>query len=413
MNIAVLWARLGPYHLARLRGAAAAVAATDSEARVFGLEVAGSDSIYDWDPVAGDASFERVTLFPDRDYESLSEREISGAVRAALDRICPDAIAVNGWAAREAQAAMDWRRRQTGTCVVLMSETKRDDAPRAWWKELVKSRIVRRADAALVGGRAQAAYLRRLGFPNRRIFIGYDAVDNDYFRKGADAAKAQAAKLRSERGLPERFYFACTRFIERKNIDGLLHAYAGYRSACNHTPWGLVIAGGGEEKANLIDLQTRLGLEGVVWPGFVQYGELPIYYGLASAFVHPAKSEPWGLVTNEAAASGLPLLLSRTVGAGLELLSPGDNGFDFDPLRTEDMRSALLRLSQSPDATLERMGRRSSEIVRDWGPERFGTQLMAAIGSTREAGTAWRGSGPAYRSRADTTFITNASGNGR
>ena len=370
-----MWARFGPYHLARLRGAAEAAGRC---ARIHGIEICRTDSIYAWDQVESDGTFERVTLFPDRAYETLSAGEIRAAVHEALNRMSPDVVAVNGWGVEEARAAIDWRHGRGGRRVVLMSETKEDDAPRVWWKEVVKSRIVRRCDVALVGGRAQAAYLRRLGFPEARIFIGYDAVDNDYFSRGAEAVRARAGCTRQELGLPERFFFACTRFIPRKNIDGLLEAYASYRAASAGPPWGLVIAGAGEETATLLGLERDLQLEGVIWPGFVQYESLPIYYGLASAFIHPAKTEAWGLVLNEAAASGLPLLASRTVGAGLELLREGENGFGFDPFDGGEIRNAMFRMAQAADPELARMGRRSMAIVQDWGPERFGAQLLAA-----------------------------------
>ena len=64
-----------------------------------------------------------------------------------------------------------------------------------------------------------------------------------------------------------------TRVCSRKNIDGLLRAYAQYRAACAH-PWGMVIAGGGPEQAAWQELESSIGLEGVLWPGFVQYGDL-------------------------------------------------------------------------------------------------------------------------------------------
>jgi glycosyltransferase involved in cell wall biosynthesis len=377
MTIVVMWARFGPYHMARLRGLAAA------GVRVVGLEVCRSDAVYDWDPVDGEAAFERVTLFPDRPYEQLSGEEIRAAVSAALDRFAPAAVAINGWSAHEARAAMRWRGRRSDCPLILMSETKQDDAPRAWWRELAKSWIVRRADAALVGGQAQADYLTSLSFPADRIFIGYDAVDNDYFRSGAAAVRADAPKVRRELGLPDRFFFACTRFIARKNLDGLLKGYAAYRAACVEPPWGLVIAGGGEAQQSLAALERSLGLDGVVWPGFVQYDALPAYFGLASAFVHPARSEPWGLVVNEAAASGLPILVSRTVGAGLELLHDGENGFGFDPDSIAGIAEALTRMHRTPETARLAMGARSSVIVQAWGPDRFGAQMLAAIDQVR------------------------------
>ena len=77
---------------------------------------------------------------------------------------------------------------------------------------------------------------------------------------------------------------------------------------------------------------TSLDLDrSVRLPGFRQYDELPAYYGLAEAFVHASRTEQWGLVVNEAMASGLPVLVSRQCGCAPELVAHGTNGYQFDP----------------------------------------------------------------------------------
>ncbi|QVL50086.1 MAG: glycosyltransferase family 1 protein [Thiocapsa sp.] len=377
MSILVLWARFGAYHLARLRGLAEVAGGVGRG--VVGVEVAGQDH-YGWDVCSGAAGFERRTLFPNQRYGDLEVRKIRLGVLTALDTTNPDVVAVNGWGVPEARAAIGWCRRR-GVPAVLMSETKADDggAPRRWWKEAVKRRLVERCDAALVGGRMQAAYLADLGFSRERIILGYDAVDNDYFAKGATAARADAVRWRAETGLPKRYFFACTRLLPRKNVDGLLRAYAEYRRRCREVPWDLVIAGSGEEASALFDLERHLGVHGVHWVGFLQYEQLPIYFGLASAFVHPAKSEPWGLVVNEAAASGLPLLVGRTVGAAYELVGDGDNGILFDAGRDTDITRALLAAGEASAEARAAMAERSVAIVAEWSPRRFGEQMMAAV----------------------------------
>ncbi|MDS4040586.1 MAG: glycosyltransferase family 4 protein [Candidatus Competibacter sp.] len=379
MKIAILWPRFGPYHLARLRGATERCAARG--ARIVGLEIAQQDH-YAWDLREGADGFDRHTVFPEARYDALTSRQIGRGVAQALDAIRPAVVAINGWSVPEARAALAWCRRR-GARAVLMSETKWDDGDqRTWWKETIKGWLVRRCDAALVGGRPQADYLQRLGFPHARIFFGYDVVDNDYFARETARVRTAAAAHRARHRLPERYFFACTRFLPRKNIDGLLRAYAAYRAAAG-TPWGLVIAGSGEEADALHALQRRLGLDGVDWPGFVQYEQLPVYFGLAAAFIHPAKSEPWGLVVNEAAASGLPLLVSRTVGARYELLAEGDNGFLFDPTDIADIARVLRAMADLPESDRAAMGARSTAVVADWSPTRFGEGLFAAISAAQ------------------------------
>jgi 1,2-diacylglycerol 3-alpha-glucosyltransferase len=381
VRVAILWARFGAYHLARLKAAAEAGGAAGAE--VFGIEIAQRDQ-YAWAHHGGSTGFERVTLFSDHDYGALAPGQIRREVTAALQRLGADVVAVNGWGTPEARAAIAWRRRTAGARAVLMSETKEDDGVRRWWKELPKGWLVRSCDAALVGGRAQEQYLEKLGFPPGRVFHGYDVVDNDYFASQAAAARADGAIVRRRFGLPVRFFFACTRFLPRKNISGLLRAYADYRKQAAE-PWALVIAGSGEEEGSLRRLAADLALDDVYWPGFLQYDQLPAYFAMAGAFVHPALAEPWGLVVNEAAACGLPLLVSRTVGARYELVDEGTNGLLFDPANTDDICRALLAISTMPAQQRASMGDRSSAIAADWGPRRFGEGLFSAIAAAQPA----------------------------
>ncbi len=346
---------------------------------VIGIEVARADGIYDWAGVESGDAIVVKTLFQDRHYDTLSFREIRAELWQLLDALQPDAVAINGWSMAEARAAIFWAERR-GRVAVVMSETKADDAPRIWWKEIAKRWLLARCDAALVGGAAHARYLEAMDFPAERIVLGYDVVDNDYFRRGCALVRHDAQARRAAAGLPETYFFACTRFIARKNVDLLLRGYARYRArAGGETAWGLVIAGGGEEESRLKALARALGLDGVIWPGFVQYDELPLYYGLASAFVHAAITEPWGLVVNEAIASSLPVLVSRSVGAAGELVAPGVNGLLFDPADADDLAEAMTRLAAMSAEQRADMARASAAIARCWEPSRFGAGLLSAV----------------------------------
>ncbi len=83
----------------------------------------------------------------------------------------------------------------------------------------------------------------------------------------------------------------------------------------NPEMWDLVLLGDGPLKPTLLKLISSLGLESCVHlPGFKQYDELPVYLGLAETFIHASTTEQWGLVVNEAMASGLPVLVSNRCG---------------------------------------------------------------------------------------------------
>ena len=134
--------------------------------------------------------------------------------------------------------------------------------------------------------------------------------------------------------MPENYFLASARFIEKKNLSTLIEAYAEYRrrsSAFAKATADKEIAGkrrgtscflgDGPLRETLNSQLSTLNLhEHVHLPGFKPYDELPVYYALANAFVHASTTEQWGLVVNEAIASGLPVIVSDRCGCAPELV---------------------------------------------------------------------------------------------
>ena len=101
-------------------------------------------------------------------------------------------------------------------------------------------------------------------------------------------------------------------------------------------------------------------------------------YARADVFALLSLHETWGVVVNEAAASGLPLLLSDRVGAAHDLVRDGANGF---VVPAEDVAAAAAALERLAGDTELRQaaGARSRELVRDWGYEPSVESFVAAV----------------------------------
>jgi glycosyltransferase involved in cell wall biosynthesis len=429
--VAVLFHRLGPYHFARLQAAGRLLS-------IVAIESSGVDETYAWDVVAGADHFERVTLFDRADALKLPAAEVASRVGLALDKAQPSVVVVPGWADSAALGALRWCV-QNQVPAVVMSESTAWDEKRSGWREWVKRRIVGLCSAALVGGTPHKDYMVQLGMPAERIFLGYDAVDNGYFQGKAEMLKTESI---NKYGLPARYFLASARFVEKKNLPRLIQAYARYRALAQRsesigenvesgkqkaetqnkleTPkaaceigkatsraeenknefqlsafpisafkddprppttdlWHLVLLGDGPLKSDLCCLISDLGLQHcVLLPGFKQYPDLPAYYGLASAFVHASTTEQWGLVVNEAMASGLPVLVSNRCGCARDLVQEGKNGFTFDPCNVEQLASLMLNISAF-NFPLSAFGSESHRLISHWGPERFASGLQQAV----------------------------------
>ncbi len=362
--VVVVFHHIGPYHHARLNAAADRLSVTGIEWSAKGYDA--------WGAAATPARYHKVSLFPEATNHSPGNAELRCAFWSALEQMNPDVVAVNGWNNFGSLVAANCCVRR-GIPMVVMSESARQDEPRTLWKESIKRRIVGLYSAALVGGQRHVEYLVELGMPRERVFTGYDVVDNDYFGR-------RTAEIRNKRGLPENYFLASARFIEKKNLSTLIEAYAEYRRRSEiaaKVPWDLVVLGDGPLRETLNSQLSTLNLnEHVHLPGFKPYDELPVYYALANAFVHASTTEQWGLVVNEAIASGLPVIVSERCGCVPELVQ--SNGFTFDPTNEHELTARLLQMASLSDQDRKRLGDNSYKIAANFAPERFGEGLERA-----------------------------------
>jgi glycosyltransferase involved in cell wall biosynthesis len=190
-----------------------------------------------------------------------------------------------------------------GIRTVMMNESHAGTEQATGWKRWIKRQIVKRFDAAFVGGEPHKRHFASLGIPAENIFTGYDAVDGDFFAQHADEIRAGAKKsvqfsvsvgleqacledsagssqteqqsLRDEYGLPERYFLSLGRMVEKKNLATLVSAYARYAQGVavagkrlkvkdhdveRQAPVALVFVGSGELENALREQARSLGL---------------------------------------------------------------------------------------------------------------------------------------------------------
>lgn len=378
MRILGLLINLVPYHVARWHAVSAQQGCDVSVVQLrtkdeFGVLEAGSVGL----------SFHVETLGIQK---VIPPHELRSMMTEVVERLAPDVVVICGYSF-PISLAMLLAAGQRGIPVVVCSESNRDDFKRSWWKEFAKRRVIRLCRSGLVGGTPQKEYLKELGLLEDRIFTGYNAVNNEHFAVGADRARRNASQLQGETGVPDRYLLAVARFTEKKNLIGLVAAYRRFVERADASAPHLVILGDGPLRAALeqqireLDLSFRVHL-----PGAIGYDRLPNYYGLAAAFIHASSTEQWGLVVNEAMASGLPILVSRRCGCAWDLVREGANGRSFDPESQEDIVSAMEWFNALPPSTAEAAGALSRAIVAAWSPEAFAVNLVKAAEAAISAG---------------------------
>ena len=373
-RVAAIIINLVPYHHARWEACAVL---TGSETHLVELTDRDEFKVLEF---SKEAHFARHTLFPK---SGSVEAVLAQSMMKTLDAIRPDVVCVSGWGLSVSLAAMKWAALRC-IPIVMLSESNEFDEARSTIKEWIKRRLVGLCSAGLAGGSPQAEYLVKLGLPIERVFVGYDVVDNRYFAERSEELGARSLDL-GETKRP--FFLACARFGKKKNLPGLIRAYSRYREKTLHstldcrpsTLFDLVIAGDGEGRAEIERTIRECGNSDYVHlVGAKGYTELPSYYAQAGAFIHASTTEQWGLVVNEAMASGLPVLVSNRCGCASDLVKEGENGWTFDPTNEEQMADLMLRIASDEKARVQ-MGAKSREIIAEWGPERFASGVKAAV----------------------------------
>lgn len=329
------------------------------------IELRNKSIDYSWSRI-NFTSFRRVTL-----------EECGLDLEAALDSVAPDVVFIPGWSGILIFRAIAWCRMRR-VPAVIMSDSQEIDSKRGWWREVIKGWLLRNGSAAFVAGVRHKAYAEALGMPSDRIVMGYDCVDNFYFSGMADLVRARFQSVRAELGLKRPFVLCSARFVPKKNLLGLIEAFAQSKARLENDV-DLVILGDGPLRSVIEEKIEELGLQGtVVLPGFVQYQHLPLWFGLAEAFILASTTEQWGLVVNEAMASGLPVIVSELCGCSPDLVVKGITGFSFDP-RDRDELSRLLDdvMCMDPEAR-RHMGWAARQRVERFSPERFAEAAIEA-----------------------------------
>ena len=269
--------------------------------------------------------------------------------------------------------------------VLVRSDSQLKDRPRSGLKLAVKSiffALLRNmVDAVLVSGTLNADYWRHYMGKDFPLFMLPYAVDNAWFQQQCRLAAATQPHLETELNLlPGRpvILFA-SKLQTRKLCSDLVTAYAELieGAAESEQPY-LVIVGDGEERDNLEQQVSLLGLLGVRFAGFQNQSAMPRFLALATVFVLPARHEPWGLIVNEAMNAAVPVILTEDVGAQPDLVTDGVEGCVYPVGDIPALTAALRRILATPE-TAAAMGQHALARINQWSFEADIQGLREAI----------------------------------
>lgn len=333
----IVWSQFADYHCDRCDAIGQRLG---ERYDVLAVEVATGSQTYSW-PASRPLGFARKqTLFPGAELESLSFFKRTRALLGALWGCQTVFIGIPY--SDPYVIVTSWLLRLFGRRVVMMTDSKHDDAQRNVVVEVLKRLILLPYSAAIVSGGRALHYVRSLGIARQAVVPGYDVVSCERVERQAGALVETAQVAYEDRP----FVFA-GRFVPKKNLTSLVRAYAGYVARTKAPVRRLVLIGAGPKESQLRALIAELDIVGLVdFTGFLGSEEVARRMSGALALVLVSHIEQWGLVVNEAASLGLPAIVSSAVGASDALVRNLVNGYVVEASSIEAITRAMCAMAE-------------------------------------------------------------------
>lgn len=235
----------------------------------------------------------RIKRGEDRHYGLLSARVAADLARA-------DTVLLGGWdSPAYFQLLLQAKAMRKGTVGFheshLGSQSRSDGLV-----DVVRKYYFQQLDRIVVPGPAARDAVLAMGVPPERILTGFNAVDVAMFR---DSPKPSPH-------LGHRFLYV-GQLIERKNLQVILEAFSSMAAPEDH----FTVIGRGELREQLECLAQERGIwSRVTFIDYVDNSELPGLMAQADTLVLASHVEVWGLVVNEALATGMQAVITENCG---------------------------------------------------------------------------------------------------
>jgi len=239
---------------------------------------------------------------------------------------------------------------------------------RPMWKKILKKVILgfafKNTSGFLTAGKANEQLYLHYGVSPKKMSTLSFSWGYEYFLNAYESLKIDREKIRESFGVAknEVVILYVGRFSEEKGIIDLLDSYHQIKSSSKK----LFLVGSGPLQIKIEKHIKAHDIKKVHMMGFQPRESLVKFYILADVLVLPSKDEPWGMVINEAMCFGLPIITSNKVGANLDLVEDGYNGFVFIANDTNDLSLSIQKVIDMSIDSRESFSKRSREIINDW-----------------------------------------------
>lgn len=222
---------------------------------------------------------------------------------------------------------------------------------------MVRKWILKKADKTLTISDRSTQALIRMGLNSSTITTLFNPIDVNWYYQ-----YAQSHRREFKPG--HRFLFV-GQLIQRKNILTTIRAFASIA----HKYDSLVIAGQGPLQPQIKDLISELELtKSVHLVGFKSRESIAELYASSHSLLLPSTNEVWGLVANEALATGMHVIASEVSGVS-EFISKM-NGVYICATDESSLAKSMIQSRQDYSGPTE------NPTILNFTPEKFADQLI-------------------------------------
>ncbi len=233
-------------------------------------------------------------------------------------------------------------------------------------KDIMLKFLSKNATGFLTAGKANEQLFLHHGAERKKMVPMHFSWGYEYFMKESEHLKIHREEIRSSYGIKKADFVLLFvgRLAEEKKLFNLLDAYVNSKTGSRGKK--LFFVGDGPLRVQIEKYVRKLNIKGVYFAGFQPRNKLSNFYTLADALVLPSEWEPWGMVVNEAMCFGLPVIVSDKVGASVDMVISGQNGFEFPVGDTNQLTLAIEKLINLSSEEYRFFQGKSIDIIKEW-----------------------------------------------
>lgn len=248
-----------------------------------------------------------------------------------LNKLNPDVVIIMGFYPTMLYAYL-WTVFKSRKLIVFTDGTLKSEFFLSSIHRIVRKIVFKKTMAFIGPSRGSGELYASYGIDMNKFFRTYLSVNNYLFVNNSSIEKKYDLMFSGQfidRKMPI-FFIEVAKIVQEHN------------GKCS-----VLILGNGELEEEMIGLLTKYNIE-YSYPGFIHQEDLPSYYAQAKLFLFPTKNDPWGVVVNEAMASGMPVITCENAGVANDLVIDGYNGYVL-PLEEKIWADTIVAVFKSSD----------------------------------------------------------------